>query len=278
MIAIVAVIMLLASVALATDSGQGNRGQCGSGSGLQVIGLTTDQQLVCFRSDQPNRAAVIAPVTGLSGDTALVGIDFRPADGQLYGVGNAGGLYTIDPRSAVATKFNQLSVALSGVSFGVDVNPAADALRVISDAGQNLRFSFSAGTTTVDGTLNYPGTVPVATGVVGAAYTNNDSDTNTATTLFDIDSMLDQVVTQTPANSGQLSPTGKLGVDTDTRVGFDIHSKIRNGTTVSNTGLAALNVGGVSTLYSVDPLIGRAGRIGTFNYSIEGIAIVLAQT
>ena len=36
---------------------------------------------------------------GLSGnDTALVGIDFRVQDGKLYGVGNGGGVYTIDAR------------------------------------------------------------------------------------------------------------------------------------------------------------------------------------
>jgi hypothetical protein len=66
-----------------------------------------------------------------------------------------------------------------------------------------------------------------ATGVTGAAYTNNDADPNTATTLYDIDSMLDQNVIQSPANSGLLAATSKLGVDTGPTVGFDIHSRVR---------------------------------------------------
>ena len=65
-----------------------------------------------------------------------------------------------------------LSVALTGTNFGVDFNPAADRLRVISDTGQNLRHDLTAGTTTVDG-LTYPPATTPATGVTGAAYTNN---------------------------------------------------------------------------------------------------------
>ncbi len=58
---------------------------------------------------------------------------------------------------------------------------------------------------------------------MGAAYTNNDADPNTATTLFDIDSALDQVAIQAPPNSGQLNATGKLGVDTGRQLGLTLH-------------------------------------------------------
>jgi len=37
----------------------------------------------------------------------------------------------------VATSFSQLTVPLEGSFFGVDFNPAANALRIISDTGQN---------------------------------------------------------------------------------------------------------------------------------------------
>ena len=58
---------------------------------------------------------------------------------MLYGVGNGGGVYSIDPATAQASFVSQLSVALDGTSFGVDFNPAAGRLRIVSDAGQNLR-------------------------------------------------------------------------------------------------------------------------------------------
>jgi hypothetical protein len=84
-------------------------------------------------------------------------------DGKLYGVGDRGGIYTISTRNASAVKVSQLTVALNGRFFGVDFNPAANRLRVISDTGQNLRHHIDdpagappAGTTATDGTLTYP--------------------------------------------------------------------------------------------------------------------------
>ena len=57
-----------------------------------------------FRECNPTRAREIGSVYGLQApDTMLVGIDFRVQDGQLYGVGNGGGIYTIDTYTAVAT-------------------------------------------------------------------------------------------------------------------------------------------------------------------------------
>ena len=54
-----------------------------------------------FRECDPDRLKQIGSVFELqSPDTALVGIDFRVQDGQLYGVGNGGGIYTIDTDTA----------------------------------------------------------------------------------------------------------------------------------------------------------------------------------
>ena len=74
-------------------------------------------------------------MTGLqTPDTALVGIDFRVQDGQLYGVGNGGGVYRINPRTGAAAFVNALTVPLAGTVFGVDFNPAADRLRMSARA------------------------------------------------------------------------------------------------------------------------------------------------
>ena len=139
----------------------------------------------------------------------------------------------MNAHNAKASLVSRLDVALAGTSFGVDFNPTVDRLRVISDTGQSLRVNVDTGATLVDTALTYPGP-PVAsgTGVTGAAYTNNDADPNTATTLYDVDSTLDQVAIQSPANAGLLAATGKLGVDTDAAIGSDIYSTVRNGTTV----------------------------------------------
>jgi len=97
--------------------------------------------------------------------------------------------------------------------------------------------------------------------------------------LFDLDSVLDQTVIQSPANSGQLAATGKLGVDTNSTIGFDIYSVIRNGTTADVRGFASLTVGGASRFYRINLLQGRAGSLGAFSSrnQVTGIAIPLNQ-
>ncbi len=272
-----AAVPTLSGASARTDGSPAACGASRSARGLEVVGLAGDR-LVCFRADRPSRERDIGRVRGLQQDTKLVGIDYRPANGVLYGVGDQGGVYTVDVTNARVTLAVRSTVPLRGMSFGVDFNPAADRLRVVSDAGQNLRINVADGTTIADGDLNItPGTA--ATGIVGAAYTNNDADPNTATTLFDVDSLLDQVEVQSPPNNGSLVATGKLGVDTGPEVGADIYTELRNGTAVGNTAYAALRVSGRSTFYAVDLLTGRASPIGNFDrdLTLTGIAIPLDQ-
>jgi len=247
---------------------------------LSAVGLTVDQRLVSFRVDDPDRGRNIGRISGLQGDTGLLGIDYRVQDGQLYGVGDAGGVYTISTRNAVATKVSQLTVALSGTSFGVDFNPAADRLRIVSDTGQNLRHNVNTGGTTLSDTmLTTPPATVATTGVTAVAYTNNDLDVNTGTALYDIDTVADQVALQAPANNGTLSVIGKLGVDTGAVAGFDIYSLLRNGTAVDAAGFATLTVGGRSTLYSVSLITGRADKLGQFprGWQVTDLALPLDQ-
>ncbi len=284
-----AAVLLSASAALgaviaapAAGGSASHRSTCGSysssyssSSSTDLVGLTSDQRLICFRSDRPDRARDIAKVRGLDGDSRLVGIDVRPANGLLYGLGDNGGIYTIDVRTAAAVRVARTSVPLQGSSFGVDFNPVADRLRAVSDTGQNLRINVADGVTTPDGVLNYTAGTP-ATGVTGAMYTNNDADPATGTTLFDVDSTLDQVAIQSPPNNGSLVATGKLGVDTGPDVAADIQSRVRRGTTVANTAYAALSSVDGSSFYTVDLLTGRASSTGDFDDDdrIVGIAVL----
>jgi hypothetical protein len=275
-----AIITLAAAGGLVTYTAEatGNRApdcqQRGSTRLLTVVGLTRDQQIVCFPDNRPGRIRTTAPVVGLVGDTRLVGIDYRPATGALYGVGDAGGVYVVEPASGQATKVAQMDVALSGTAFGADFNPTVDRLRLVSDSGQNLRINVDTGATTVDSGLNAGPGVPVS-GVTAAAYTNNDADPTTATTLFDIDTVGDRVAIQAPPNAGTINPTGNLGVDA-TDAGFDIYSTIaRDGSTVNVRALASLTVNGTSGLYQIDVLTGRATWLGDLGADVSDVAIPL---
>lgn len=233
----------------------GDRGKDHRASAFAIT--ETNQLLALHRGD----ARRVGTVSGLSGDTSLIGSDFRPATDTLYVVGDQGGIYTVSTKTARATKVSQLSVALEGTLFGVDFNPAADRLRVISDTGQNLRHNVDVATggTIVDGRLSVPA------GHTGAAYTNNDESAATATVLYDLNTATDQLVMQNPANDGTIIPVGSLGVAADASSGFDIASRIIGGRTVSNAAYAVLSVGGDDALYSIDLTSGQATRVANLS-------------
>jgi Domain of unknown function (DUF4394) len=284
---IVWILMLVMGVfttqAAAADSDCGNRAAFFRGARLTIFALTVDQRLLRFRECDPMRPRDIGSVYGLQApDSMLVGMDFRVQDGQLYGVGDGGGIYTLDTNTAVATLVSRLTVSLDGYFFGVDFNPAANALRIISNTGQNLRHPFAgtlAGQTQTDATLNYPGppSISPATSLIGAAYTNNDLDPNTGTTLFDIDTSLNQVAIQSPPNAGSLVATGMLTVDADTPVGFDIYTTLQDDVAIHNSGFASLVVGDVPGFYRVNFLTGEAFLIDYLTDAVIDIAIPLNQ-
>jgi hypothetical protein len=230
--------------------------------------------LLQFNSVAPGTILSTNLITGLQGGETILGIDFRPATGELYGLGSTARLYTINTTTGAATLKSTLTAdptdttspftGLNGTSFGVDFNPVPDRLRVTSDAEQSLRINVDNGRVTTDGTLN-----PGNPNVVGSAYTNSFAGA-TATTLYDIDSVSDRLATQTPPNDGTLVDRGALGVDTDDRLGFDIAS-------ADGTAFAALTVGGTGQLYTIDLVTGAAtllGNIGT-GAPLRGLAAAL---
>jgi hypothetical protein len=250
---------------------------------LRVVGLTDAGQLVCFSDRQPQRTRVLGTVAGFGGsDSRLIGIDFRPQDGLLYGVGNGGGLYRVDTTTAALTAVGQLSTAPdpAATAFGVDFNPAANALRIVSDTGQNLRHPFAdpAARTAEDKALTNPaappatGSVP-AEGVGGAGYTNNDTDAATATALFVLDTEADRLSIQSPANAGTLAPVGNLGVDAGVVAGFDVHSPVPGGPSTDMLALATLQVDDRYGLYEIDLLTGKAERLAELAGPVIDIAI-----
>jgi len=288
------VLALLAAAVLASPASDaaaaaGRRGTCGDPvrfifgltfGNLEIVGLTRDQRLVCFNETAPSSATAIGTIRGLDGDSRIVGIDFRPADNTLYGLGDAGGVYTLSLEDASAALVSRLNVALDGTAFDIDFNPTVDRLRVISDAQQNLRVNVDTGATLEDTDLVYPGTVPTpAVGVTAAAYTNNDSSPDTATTLFDLDTSLDQVVIQSPPNAGALAATGRLLVDAAGDAGFDIYSTVRDTRTIDVKAFATLGVSGRARFYRINLLSGRAQSRGTFpsTMPVVDLAVPLNQ-
>lgn len=191
----------------------------GTAMALDIAGLNNRNELILFSDKAPGKTSAVA-VTGVKGK--LIGIDVRPANGQLYGVATDNMLYLIDPATGVATPGAKLTVALAAIDHVVvDFNPQADRLRVIASNGQNLRVNVETGAATVDKPLAYHPNDKVAAGkapaIYAGAYINSYAGAK-QTQLFDVDSNTGSYVAQDPPNDGVLRTIGSLGVPVGTIV------------------------------------------------------------
>jgi uncharacterized protein (TIGR03118 family) len=251
-------------------------------SALDAFAVTVGNNLLRFNSSQPGTIASTKAITGLQSGEVVLGIDVRPATGQLFALGSTSRLYILDTATGAATAVGgPFTPALNGVDFGVDFNPTVDRLRVVSDADQNLRLNPNNGTVAgTDTALAFASGDPnfgANPNVTGSAYTNNFAGATT-TSLYGIDSNLDTLVLQgspnaspVSPNSGQLFTVGSLGVNTNGLVGFDIQSS-------NNKAFASLtNPGDVSSgLYTVNLSTGASTLIGPIGGAelIRDIALV----
>ena len=129
-------------------------------------------------SASPTVANTIA-ITNLAAGETLVGIDFRPQNGLLYGLGvNAAAeyrdaLWHLDPhrlRIRRRRRAGQIAFTTDGVTavdlpdpatvgYGFDFNPVADRIRVTTDTGLNFRINPNSGLP-IDWRRRHPGTNP----------------------------------------------------------------------------------------------------------------------
>src|SRR4051812_12517565 len=245
---------------------------------LPIFGINNaNNNLVRFESAAPGTIVSTIPITGMIASDTIVGLDFRPVDGKLFGLGSGSRLYIIDPATGVATQVGSgtFSVPLSGTAFGFDFNPVTDRLRVVSDTNQNLRLDPNTGAiTAIDTNVAYVAGDPNAAAnpdVTGLAYTDNSASATTST-LFGIDATANTLVRvggtngSPSANAGQLTTIGALGVDPTATLGFDI-----TGTT---TAFATMVVAGVPRLYVINLTSGAATLVG----NIGGPTTVRAMT
>ncbi len=248
--------------------------------------LITFDALTGEGADEPG-----VPVGGdFNAATGVVGLDVRPATGQLYALGSDGQLYTVDTATGDATAVGTPIVpadaafdASAGAAF--DFNPVIDRIRVVLPDDTNLVVNPDTGAIQAEqaDVVYAPGDTNETADptVTAAAYSNAVAgETATATTLYDIDSALDVLATQSaappaagePSTVGQLTTVGDLGVDAPDLNGFDIYS-LAGG---RNVGVAALADGGNTDVVTVDLATGA----GTVVHTLTGAnlsAFALAQ-
>ncbi|MBE8964944.1 DUF4394 domain-containing protein [Nostocales cyanobacterium LEGE 12452] len=309
---------LIQTVGTGTDAVQGFalQNEVAPG-GVPLIGLTADgTQLLRFNSASSATVAT-ATITGVTPGEILVGIDLRPATGQLYALGindtnNTGTLYLIDPQTATATIVggsagqialvdvmgNPVDLPPANTGFGFDFNPTVDRIRVVTNTGLNFRLNPITGLA-VDGNtgatgINSDGAInglPVgSTGISATAYTNSFNGTTgtTFTTQYTLDPTSNSLFIQNPPNNGtqtvQLSVTlNGAALDFTEAGGFDIPSNVRvtaSNAAASGRGVAALNVGGLTNLYTIELSTGAATLLGPIGLgtSLAGLTVAESPT
>jgi hypothetical protein len=164
---------------------------------------------------------------------------------------------------------------LNGTAFGVDINPAVDRLRIVSNNEQNLRINPNDGTlTATDMSLNPAGNV------VAVAYSNNFVGAP-STTLYSIDSVSGSLgIITVPNAGGPITTVGSLGLNNlSSNLGFDI-----SGLTgiayacLSFNPLAPNGIGPGSFLYQINLTTGAATLVGTIGNSEFTFTSITAAT
>jgi subtilisin-like proprotein convertase family protein len=225
-----------------------------SNASAVLIVTTSGSTLSRFDSASPDMVSSVL-ISGMQSGETLIGIDFRPATGELYGIGAANRVYRLDYTTGVATQVGApAGFNISGTAFGVDFNPLPDRIRLVSNTEQNLRINPTDATLTATDTPLNP-----AGNIVAVAYSNNVAGAPN-TTLYGIDSASGQLVriggpNGTPSpNSGQITNIGSLGLGTNLNenIGFDIAP--------NGTAYASITTQNLSRVYTIN-LTSRRSRL-----------------
>ncbi|CAN5743537.1 DUF4394 domain-containing protein [soil metagenome] len=196
--------------------------------------VTTNGLIITFDVSSPEMIGSSVEITGLDMEDWLVGIDLRPATGELIGLSAGSILYEVDPLTGEASALGEMfDPALEADTLGFDFNPTVDRIRVDVSTTQNLRLNPETGGVgvnpdtdepTIDGNLLFADgdvSAGVTPRVVGAAYTNSVEGAE-ETQFFVIDAETNALALQDPPNDGILNTINLLSVQIGDYASFDI--------------------------------------------------------
>lgn len=251
-----------------------------------IYGLTTDGKLASFSAATPATIASNVAITGLNAGQTLIGLDVRPATGELFGLGynattDSVSVYVINPMTAVATaKGPSIKLTGLGAAVGFDFNPTVDRIRLISKNKGSYRLNPNNGAlAATDSTIRYAATDVNAGKIAGATacvYTNSYI-ASTATQLFTFDETQNVLTLQNPPNDGILNtqmafsglPTGSILTD------LDIYT---NPSTFVSTTYATVRTGTTDALYTLNISTGAFTLVGNLGAAVMDIAVAINRT
>ena len=123
--------------------------------------------LVRFDSAAPSLVTSVGTISGAT--PILDGLDFRPADGFLYGYrASTSGIYRVDIHTGATTLVSTSTMPVTSSLLGIDFNPVVNRLRVVTASDENRRINITTGVAIADGALTY---AMGNTNIRDAAYT-----------------------------------------------------------------------------------------------------------
>lgn len=250
---------------------------------------TATNQLLRVDSSWPETVAATLPITGLvqgAGEN-VVGIDMRPATGELFVLGrtNSAGTnslqtYRLNPQTGVASALGVPIASLSANSaYGIDFNPLSDRLRVVGSGDLNMRINPGTGAR-ADVPTNDTALNPAGNLIEGVAYDRNIPG-GSATTAYAISRQTSSLVSiggidgSPSPNGGALTTIGPVisgaTISALGGVGFDIAQDGRRYAAFADS------ASGLVGLYAIDLTTPsqsvRIGFVGDGTTAISGLAV-----
>ncbi len=251
-----------------------------------IYGLTTDGKIATFNATTPSMVTSTPSVSGVKTGQTLIGLDVRPATGELFALGfdvsnDSATVYTLNPTTGVATA-KAMSVKLIGMgaTIGFDFNPTVDRIRVVSKTGKSYRLNpINGALAATDSTIRYAAmdvNTGKTAGVTASAYTNSYIGA-TGTALYNYDETQKVIVLQNPPNDGilntqpALSGIGATSIISD----LDIYT---NPITYASTVFATVRTGTADSLFTLVLATGALTRLGAIGASVTDIAVAIDRT
>jgi uncharacterized protein DUF4394/Calx-beta domain-containing protein/uncharacterized protein DUF4214 len=259
---------------------------------VPILTLTQSNRLLRFESTTPFFVPFIqsqTSVTGLQPGEKLLAIDFRPSNGQLYGITDSSRLYLINPNTGAATQVGSgsFSPPFPSGAFDIDFDfdPITDLIRVVTP---NLRLNPDTGVVVaVDNPIAFAAGDPNAgraASVSGAAYSNNFSGA-TSTTVYVITNLS---FTGQPSILATLGSLGGTPVSPNTGQLFTVANvggifKGPAGLDIAPDGTAYALISGTDTFnmfFTVNLSTGALNNFATFglNRELLDLAVVLPNS
>lgn len=135
--------------------------------GKSVYAVDLANRLLLFGTESPETINRMVPITGLPALKRIVGIDFRPSNGKLYGVGNDSRVYVLDTLTGAATAVGPEpftpAIDFFEVHFGVGFDPKTERIRlIVAESAANYSISADDGTAVLETSVTFRSTDPNA--------------------------------------------------------------------------------------------------------------------